>query len=101
MRKLGRVSHYAKPGFLIVRTNWVPSINDRVVDKELTLIGVVKDVFGPVRAPYVALKPLVKNPGEYVNSILYVDSRRGKHEGRKKARGSGSRRRRPAPKRRG
>lgn len=47
MKRLGVVSHYAKQGFLIVRTNWVPSLNDPVVDKELKPVGVVKDVFGP------------------------------------------------------
>ena len=99
MKKLGRVSHYAKQGFLILRTNWVPGLNDRVVDKDLTFVGVVKDVFGPVKSPYVAVKPRVKKPEGYVGSVLYVDDRKKKkNRGFKKVKGS---RRRPTPGRRG
>lgn len=99
MKKLGRVSHHAKQGFLIIRANWVPSLNDRVVDKDLTFVGVVKDVFGPVKTPYVAVKPRVKKPEGYVDSVLYVDDRNKKEtRGFKKMKGP---RRRPAPRRRG
>ncbi|AFK23243.1 Gar1/Naf1 family protein [Pyrococcus sp. ST04] len=76
MKRLGKVSHYAKQGLLIVRTNWVPSLNDPVVDKKLNFIGIVKDVFGPVKMPYVAIKPKVKDPEKYVGEVLYVDERR-------------------------
>ncbi|WP_297506004.1 Gar1/Naf1 family protein [Thermococcus sp.] len=103
MKRLGKVSHYAKQGFLIVRSDWVPSLNDPVVDKELKHVGVVKDVFGPVNHPYVAVKPRVKNPERYVGALLYVD-RRKKGERSGKARRSPGRKagkRRPAPKRRG
>lgn len=82
MKRLGVVSHYAKQGFLIVRTNWVPSLNDPVVDKELKPVGVVKDVFGPVNYPYVAVKPRVKDPEKYVGALLYVGRR---EKGSKKA----------------
>ena len=107
MRRLGKVSHYAKQGFLIVRTNWVPSLNEPVVDKDLRLVGVVKDVFGPVDYPYVAVKPRVKDPERYVGALLYVDKRKrekkpgkkGKFKGQKGSRGA--KRSRPAPRRRG
>jgi len=105
MKRLGKVSHYAKQGFLIVRTNWVPSLNEPVVDKDLRLVGVVKDVFGPVDYPYVAVKPRVKNPEKYVGTLLYVDKRRDKKPvKRAKAKFKGSKkpkRSRPAPRRRG
>ncbi|ASJ10162.1 H/ACA RNA-protein complex protein Gar1 [Thermococcus sp. P6] len=102
MRRLGKVSHYAKQGFLILRTGWVPSLNDRVVDKGLTVVGVVKDVFGPVKMPYVAVKPRVKNPEDYVGAVLYVDSRRkkAKPDGSRKKRGN-KKTRRPTPRKRG
>jgi RNA-binding protein len=103
MKRLGKVSHYAKQGFLIVRTDWVPSLNERVVDKDLKHVGVVKDVFGPVHRPYVAVKPRVRNPESYVGALLYVDSRKkgpekGKKDRKPPAKGG---RRRPAPRRRG
>jgi RNA-binding protein len=99
MRRLGKVSHYAKQGFLIVRTSWVPNLNDRVVDKNLSIVGIVKDVFGPVKAPFVAVKPRVKNPSDYVGAVLYVDTRKAKGGGKKKA--PRQRRQRPAPRKRG
>ncbi|AEH23880.1 Gar1/Naf1 family protein [Pyrococcus yayanosii] len=84
MKRLGKVSHYAKQGLLIVRTNWVPTLNEPVVDKNLKPVGIVKDVFGPVKAPYVAVKPKVKDPERYVGEVLYIDDRRKrKHRGRK------------------
>ncbi len=97
MKRLGKVSHYAKQGFLILRSDWVPSLNDRVIDKKLTLVGTVKDVFGPVKAPYVAIKPRIKNPEEYIGEVLYVDVRKSK-SGRRNVKGK---KRRPAPRRRG
>ncbi|ACJ16726.1 snoRNP component [Thermococcus onnurineus NA1] len=103
MKRLGKVSHYAKQGFLILRTDWVPSLNEPVVDKNLTMVGVVKDVFGPVKRPYVAVKPRVKNPGEYVGALLYVDTKRKKTKPNhgKKRRAKGGTGRRPAPRKRG
>ena len=102
MKRLGKVSHYAKQGFLVLRTDWVPSLNDPVVDKKLTVVGVVKDVFGPVKRPYVAVKPRVKNPGEYVGTLLYVDTKRKKAtHARGKKRSKGGKVRRPAPRKRG
>ncbi|MBP1911128.1 Gar1/Naf1 family protein [Thermococcus stetteri] len=90
MKRLGVVSHYAKQGFLIVRTNWVPSLNEPVVDKELKPIGVVKDVFGPVNYPYVAVKPRVKDPEKYVGAVLYVGKReKGSKKAPRKGRASG------------
>ncbi|ASJ01249.1 Gar1/Naf1 family protein [Thermococcus gorgonarius] len=99
MKRLGKVSHYAKQGFLILRSSWVPNLNDRVVDKNLNFVGVVKDVFGPVKAPFIAVKPRVRNPSDYVGAVLYVDTRKAKGRGKEKQ----SRRvkKRPAPKRRG
>lgn len=101
MRKLGRVSHYAKQGFLILRTGWVPNLNDRVVDKDLNMVGVVKDVFGPVKAPYVAVKPRVRNPEEYVGAVLYVDTRKKREGKARPPRGRRHPKRRPTPKKRG
>jgi len=103
MRRLGKVSHYARQGFLILRTDWVPSLNDPVVDKKLTVVGVVKDVFGPVNRPYVAVKPCIRNPEDYVGALLYVDTKRkrSKPNHGKKKKSKGGKARRPAPRKRG
>ncbi len=100
MKRLGRVSHYAKQGFLILRSNWVPSLNDPVVDKDLQLVGIVKDVFGPVKMPYVAVKPKIKAPEKYVGQVLYVDERK-KRKRDQKRKAKKFKKKRPAPKRGG
>ncbi|ANF22032.1 Gar1/Naf1 family protein [Thermococcus piezophilus] len=100
MKRLGKVSHYAKQGFLILRTDWVPSLNELVVDKKLTVVGVVKDVFGPVEKPYVAVKPRVRNPENYVGALLYVDTKRKKakaNHGKTRKPSKVGKKRRPAP----
>ncbi|NJE07723.1 H/ACA RNA-protein complex protein Gar1 [Thermococcus sp. M39] len=103
MKRLGKVSHYAKQGFLILRSDWVPSLNDPVVDTNLQLVGIVKDVFGPVKMPYVAVKPKVKNPEEYVGQVLYVDERKRRKRPEQKGKGKGKKfkKKRPAPRKRG
>lgn len=90
MKRLGKVSHYAKQGFLIVRSGWAPSLNDVIVDRDLKVVGIVKDVFGPVGMPYVAIKPRIKKPEGYVGTILYVDTRK-----KPRKRGKGVRKSRP------
>ncbi|NPA48165.1 MAG: H/ACA RNA-protein complex protein Gar1 [Thermococci archaeon] len=88
MKRLGTVSHYARQGFLIIRCEHVPELNSKVFDKELNMVGIVKDVFGPVGSPYVAVKPSVKNPEAYVGAFLYVETRRrGRSRDKNKSRG--------------
>ncbi|MFQ6073914.1 MAG: Gar1/Naf1 family protein [Candidatus Bathyarchaeia archaeon] len=72
MQRLGRVLHVASSKNLILKTEKPPRINDKVVDANLKSVGTVFDVFGPVSAPYVAVKPCVEEPRQYVNRILYV-----------------------------
>ncbi|WP_042697797.1 Gar1/Naf1 family protein [Thermococcus sp. PK] len=101
MKRLGKVSHYAKQGFLILRSTFAPALNDPVVDKNLQLVGTVKDVFGPVNHPYVAVKPRVKDPQKYVGEILYVDERRKKSPSKDKKHKRNVKKKRPAPQKRG
>jgi RNA-binding protein len=53
-------------GNLIVRAVNIPRIGEKVYDGEMRLIGFVYDVFGPVKSPYVSVKPrnlnLLKKP---------------------------------------
>lgn len=57
MRKLGKVLHISHRGFIILRTNKTPPIGARVVDKKVQHIGIVQDVFGPVKTPYISIRP--------------------------------------------
>ena len=61
MRRLGRLLHQSPmTGNLIVKAVNLPRIGEKVYDGEMRLIGFVYDIFGPVRSPYVSVKP--RNP---------------------------------------
>ncbi|TFF92667.1 hypothetical protein EU545_00095 [Candidatus Thorarchaeota archaeon] len=59
MRRLGKVLHISTRGSLILRTDKTPPIGKhaKVFDKKAREIGAVIDVFGPVKTPYVAIRP--------------------------------------------
>lgn len=58
MERVGTVDRVAQ-GLLIVRCGdeSYPDIGTMVVDEELSTVGRVVDVFGPVSKPYVAITP--------------------------------------------
>jgi RNA-binding protein len=55
-----------------VKIENVPKLGETVVDENLKAIGTVFDLFGPVSAPYVAVKPTVKEPSKLTDKVLYV-----------------------------
>lgn len=57
MKRLGEVLHISSHKMLILRSNFTPKIGDVVVTKDLTEVGKISDVFGPVSRPYIAVKP--------------------------------------------
>ncbi len=57
MRLLGVVQDLSHDGKLIVKARFAPGIREIVRDNVKTEIGRVSKVFGPVRAPYVAIEP--------------------------------------------
>lgn len=74
LRKLGKVLHVSKRGSLILRTEKTPPVGpDTVVmNKKAEEIGSILDVFGPVKSPYVSVRPKEKSGmDEYVGQTLY------------------------------
>ncbi len=57
LRRLGKVLHVSRNGLLILRTDKTPPIGARVVDININTVGFIIDVFGPVKEPYVAVRP--------------------------------------------
>ena len=62
-------------GQLIVRAKEEASIGDFVYDSKRKRVGVVFDFFGPVDAPYIAVKPH-SEPAEFIGAELFVEERR-------------------------
>ncbi|HEX7392183.1 MAG TPA: Gar1/Naf1 family protein [Thermoplasmata archaeon] len=57
MRLLGVVQDISHDGKLIVKARFAPRIREVVRDNLKSEVGRVSKVFGPVRAPYVAIEP--------------------------------------------
>lgn len=78
MRKLGVVLHVSARGDLILKRDKgdsLPRIDSIVVDKKLSKIGMIRDIFGPVDSPYISVKPYKKAINELralIGEKLYI-----------------------------
>ncbi|MFA5868887.1 MAG: Gar1/Naf1 family protein [Candidatus Bathyarchaeia archaeon] len=74
-KNIGSVMHVSKStGLLIARASDEVSIGDFVYDAKRKRVGVVFDFFGPVTAPYIAVKPH-SDPAGLVGAELFVEPR--------------------------
>ena len=71
LQRIGSVLHVSSSRSLILKTDHLPRIGDKVVDDKLSNVGTVFDVFGPVSSPYVAVKTSVDEPSLLVGRSLY------------------------------
>jgi RNA-binding protein len=75
LRRLGTVLHISHRGSIIVRTEKVPPVGNKsiVLDKRAQEIGTIIDVFGPVKSPYVAIRPKKElDIKKLVGQVLYM-----------------------------
>ena len=75
MRRLGTVLHISNRGSIIVRTEKVPPVGSKsiVFDKRAQEIGIIIDVFGPVKNPYLAIRPNKEfDSKKLVGQVLYI-----------------------------
>jgi len=75
IKRLDRVLHLSKSGRLILRTHSKVKLGAVALNQDLKNVGTVFDVFGPVENPYVSVKPSVRDPGQYVGQLLYVEEK--------------------------
>ena len=74
MRRLGKILHFSKSRSLIVKcdeTGFV-KIGTKTCDSKLREIGKVQDLFGPVSAPYLSIRPQTPSPTKFVGRIAYA-----------------------------
>lgn len=79
MRRLGKVLHISNRGSIIIRTEKTPPVGRQtiVMDKKAQEVGTILDVFGPVKFPYVAIKPnRGYDPQKLVGQMLYLYKKR-------------------------
>ena len=87
MKKLGKVSHISNKGKIIVRSDNTPGFGLPVFGKDKKRIGIVQDVFGPTKTPYITVKVHAKNTSNLENRVgetLFVSSKPINKWGRKK-----------------
>ncbi len=75
MRRLGKVLHVSSRGSLVLRTDKTPPMGKqaRVLDKKAQEIGIIIDVFGPVKSPFVSIRPKGNiDPQKLVGQMLYL-----------------------------
>ena len=75
MKRLGKVLHISKRGSIILRTDRTPPVGSRsiVLNKKAQEIGTIIDVFGPVKEPYVAIRPKRDfDTSKLVGQMLYL-----------------------------
>jgi len=72
LQKLGRITNVSPSGNAIVKANNTPQIGSQVVDENLTVIGRIFDVIGPVSAPYAVIKPSVREPAKLQDKQVYL-----------------------------
>ncbi|MEM2142046.1 MAG: Gar1/Naf1 family protein [Candidatus Thorarchaeota archaeon] len=77
MRRLGKVLHISQQGHIIVQTDKTPPVGAVVVDKDVRNVGRIVDVFGPVKRPYVAIRPQeIERTSKLIGQTLYLYMRR-------------------------
>lgn len=77
MQRLGKVLHITPSHSIVVKIENIPKIGEKVVDENMKPLGNVFDIIGPVNAPYVIIKPAIKETRFLVNKMLYVSPSRG------------------------
>jgi rRNA processing protein Gar1 len=55
LRSLGKILEITSTGLLITRPESTPRIGSKVIDNRKRNIGFVKNIIGPVSAPYVVI----------------------------------------------
>jgi RNA-binding protein len=76
LQRLGRVLHLSPSRKLIARAEREAKIGAKVFDKELRLVGIIHDIFGPTSRPYLSIKPAVEDPNRYLRRVLYLKRER-------------------------
>ena len=74
IKRLGKISFFSDLGLAIVKNPpKLPSLKSNVVDEKMEHVGIVYDIFGPVKTPYISVK--IKNQYKELlttEDVLYV-----------------------------
>jgi RNA-binding protein len=73
LQRLGKILHLSKSRSLIVKCDEprFVKLGTRTCDSKLKEIGKVQDLFGPISAPYLSIRPTSSSPAKFVHRIVY------------------------------
>jgi RNA-binding protein len=72
--RVGAPIHFStSSGNLIIRSEVNLNIGDPIFNCRGKRIGIVFDIFGPVKAPFISIKPKNENPEKLVGEPLFVN----------------------------
>jgi len=74
LNRLGRILHYTTNHFWVIRAENPAGPGTPALDKQLKQVGTVQEIIGPVKQPYLTIKPSVADPATYKGQILYAES---------------------------
>ncbi len=83
MKRLGVVENVVYDGSVLIRADYAPRPGAWVVDKRQRPLGRVVKIFGPVKEPFLAVRPDGKVPLSLLGSDVYVSE---VHDGAKEGR---------------
>jgi RNA-binding protein len=72
LQRLGRVLSVTPSQNIVVKLDKAPKLGAAVIDENLSVVGRIFDIIGPVSSPYAVVKPSIKNPEKLANRQLYV-----------------------------
>ncbi len=76
MKKAGRIIHYTKYRVFVVEAEEKILPENKLVDSKGRIVGEVIDIIGPIKKPYLVVKPLIDKPEKLVGAELYYVRRR-------------------------
>jgi len=71
LHRVGKALHLSKDGNLVVKAQGETVIGTITYDVKLRPVGVVSDIIGPTRAPYILVKTKLENASKLRGQVLY------------------------------
>lgn len=74
MKYLGKIDDIIFDGRFIIRTSFKPKIGVTVVNRHKKKLGIITHLIGPVKMPYVTVKPMkeLKSTFDLIGTDVYL-----------------------------
>lgn len=84
MKEIGTVMHVAGSGRVIIRLTGAASEGDILCDKNGTKVALIREIVGPVAAPYASAEPLTNNIKKHMGSAVGAITRKASGRSRRR-----------------